>query len=201
MNRNRNNRISEIRSGGKLEVEEISIVPKESGLTAKQLVFVETYIQTLNAVKSAETAGYSSPKMASGMIMSSENVKREIDKRLRARLKPAMVTLCAIEEIAEGLDESVFDVVDGEPIINWEEVKKQGKLHLIEGITFNKTGKAIVKMMSKQDAMLLLARYHDLINEGSSTTINSSAPVQINFLEDIRRQNTEIIDVNSTCIT
>ena len=140
------------------------------GLTHKQSMFIEKYLQCWNATQAALEAGYSQKTARS---IGSENltkpdIRKAIDDRLRGEAMSANEVLWRLGDQARGKLTDVIrtDVRGG--MLDMEALAGNG--HLVKSITWNKNG-VRVELYDAQRALELLGRYHGLFKDVSDVNI------------------------------
>lgn len=144
------------------------------GLTAKQRVFVETYLQTWNATAAARAAGYSYPNVEGPKNLVKPSIAAEIRQRLNELHMSANEALARTADIARG-DLSAWITDDGD--IDLAALKASGKGHLLkkyrvvrrmrttkDGDEFETTTTEI-ELYPADAAHDKLMRYHGLYND------------------------------------
>lgn len=145
----------------------------ESGpnLTDKQRLFVEYYIQCLNATEAARLAGYQGDDVTLASIgyenLRKPQIRAAIDQRLKEYHLSADEVLSGLSDIARS---SIADFVNPSGYIDLIEADKRGKLHMARKIKRTvrrdkdggETETIEIELYDKKDALIQLGRYHQL---------------------------------------
>lgn len=137
------------------------------GLTNKQKLFVEYYLQFLNATEAAKRAGYSDKTAYS---IGWENLRKPeiaaaIQDGLTARAMPADEVLARLAEHARGdIREFVRTNADGTP--DGFSLAADRPLHRVKKVTVTDKGWSF-EMYDAQAALSLLGKHHGLFSNDS----------------------------------
>ena len=142
-------------------------MPKEKQkprrLTGKQKVFVEVYLETLNATEATRRAGYKGNGKTLRSIgsenLTKPNIKWHIEQRVKDRVMAADEVLDRIGAQARGnigLFVQDYGGIDPKKVIEFG--------HLVESYSVTKNGISI-KMHNSQRALELLGKYHQLFTD------------------------------------
>ena len=137
------------------------------GLTKKQKMFVENYLQCWNATEAAKRAGYSE---RTAYAIGHELLKKlEVSSEIKARIdEKVMKTDQILSEVSDiaGLDISDFVEVFGVGAVKWdfEKAQKAGKMHLIKTITPTREGLK-VEFHDKLKAIELIGKHAGVFDE------------------------------------
>jgi phage terminase small subunit len=143
------------------------------GLTKKQKVFVEEYLQSWNATESAIRAGYSKK---SAYSIGSENLKKpviaeEIQSRLDAMVMSADETLVSLSKIARGDMSDFLSLDSNEHLLDFKQAQRRGSITLIKKFKIGKHGIEF-ELYDKQAALNTLAKHHGLLKERIEIDVN-----------------------------
>lgn len=144
-----------------------------SKLTDKQQAFINHYLQCWNATEAAINAGYSE---RSAQQIGHENLtKPVIQEQIRLRLDEMKMSadeaLVGLSDIARGNLADFINIQAGLPVIDFENAKNNGKLHLLKKITYGK-GSISFELYDKQSALNTIAKHHGLLNDKIEIDIN-----------------------------
>lgn len=136
-------------------------------LTDKQKLFVEYYLQTWNATKAAELAGYSGTYATLRSIgsenLTKPNIKAAIDKRMAKIQMSTDEVLFRLSQQARGSIGEFITIKEGEGFeIDLEKVKEFG--HLVRRIRETRYGFEI-ELHDSQDALTLIGKHLKLFTE------------------------------------
>ena len=159
----------------------------ERKLTLKQRLFVDHYLTCWNATKAAKLAGYS--KKTAGSQGHRLLKKAEIQSFIKIRMEEIkMGANEVLLRLADHARASMGDLVtidsSGEPIIDLSTAKEDGKLHLINKITYDKDGNLrSISLHDSQTALVHLGRVHGLFLDRSDLTSDGS-PITFKVIYD-----------------
>jgi len=151
-------------------------------LSTKRRVFVEYYLRDFNATKAAKLAGYSerSADVIGHELLGIPEIRRAIDERLSELRMGTDEVLSRLAEQARGGAQYLIEVRDGVPIMNWERLQAEGKLHLIKKITFGADGRPQqVEFYDAQQALSLLSRTLGLFVDRSEVSGPGGGALQV----------------------
>lgn len=159
------------------------------GLSAKQQLFVESYLTCLNATQAALRAGYSRRSAAS---IGSENlikpeIRAAVDARLREAALEADQVLALLTDQALG---SLDDFIDSEGAIDLKKARRQGRMHLLKEYSSETTvissagsetvtTRLTIKLHDPQAAAVQLGRYHRLFTDNKAV----SGDLRVNWID------------------
>ena len=153
------------------------------GLTIKQFLFAEGYLETLNATEAARRAGYKgNDNVLAGVghdNLRKPKIRTYIDERLKEKVMSAEEALTLLSQQAKGVDVTQFvemrefyerddqgDLVlaDERLHIDLDKIREMGLGHLIKGIS-QTSGGIRVQWVDPQKALELMGRYHKLFTD------------------------------------
>lgn len=139
-------------------------------LTLRQQKFVEAYLKNNgNGVAAAREAGYAGEPNVLAVQASTNLTLPKIQSAIRQRLRES--TISAEEVLKRLSDQATFSIEDfydfgaGLPFLNLEKARERGKLHLLKGIEYSTTGKAVLKFHDSQTALVHLGRHYKLFTD------------------------------------
>ena len=139
-------------------------------LTGKQKVFVEAYLETLNATEAARRAGYratyESLRRIGSQNLTKPKIRKEIDSRLNEMVMSADEVLSRLSQQASA-EYSEFMTKYG--TLDLSKLIAEGKGHLIKRIKKDATG-IDIWFYDSQKALELLGKYHSLFTEKQEHT-------------------------------
>lgn len=136
------------------------------GLTAKQKLFIEHYLDCLNATRAAELAGYKGSYSTLAAIGSQNlrklNIMEEIKAGLEEKAMPREEVLARLSEMARA-DLSDFVLEDDEGYaLDWNMVRRRG--YLIKSIT--RTTKGIrLELHDSSSALVQIGRVYAMFTD------------------------------------
>lgn len=168
--------------GAEISTEKIiSVVSASDGqaesvlrFTDKEALFIEYYLQCLNATEAARLAGYRGTDASLATIgwrlLRKVEIRAEIDRRLKERHLSADEVLAGLADIASM---TMADFIDPETgYLDLERANLRGKMHLIKKhkrtIRRDKLGETEtfeIELYDKQAAYNQLGRYHQLFTD------------------------------------
>lgn len=136
-----------------------------NSLTAKQALFVEHYLQCLNATEAARLAGYEGNDNTLGSVgwenLQKPAIASRISRRLQETAMSANEVLARLAEIARG-EYSKYITANGG--VDFGKLVVDGKVHLIKSIRDTAHGKSI-EFCDMQKALVDLGRHHQLFTD------------------------------------
>ena len=155
-----------------------------NNLTRKQSLFVDFYIQTLNATESARLAQYANPNKSGPRLLQTPSVEAEIESRLAKHHASAEEVLAVLSNHMRGSLGDFISVNEytGEVELDLTRAQAEGKLGLLkrisgqkktgitknggewESFTFN------VELYDAQQAAVHLGKYHKLFTDKTELT-------------------------------
>ncbi|OGF05245.1 MAG: hypothetical protein A2W00_04670 [Candidatus Eisenbacteria bacterium RBG_16_71_46] len=125
-----------------------------------------------NATEAARIAGYKDPEQAGYENKRKQEIRAAIERRLDATAMSAEEVLSRLADQARGIGDylsyAVLDTVYG-PMrmmdLDWEALKRDGKLHLVKGWEYDKKGSLSILFTDPQAALVQLGRHHKLFTD------------------------------------
>lgn len=145
------------------------------GLTAKQALFVEHYLDCLNATEAARRAGYAEPRQQGSRLLTNVNVAAAVSAGLATKAMPVDEVLARLSAIGRADIRDLFafaekDVVNeaGEVVVSEGSMTglnlhRNAPLYLIKSITPTRYGTKI-ELHDQKSALDTLARAHGILN-------------------------------------
>lgn len=140
------------------------------GLTDRQHLWIESYLQTWNATESARRAGYRDPEVTGWRLKQNAVIRAAIEKRLAEYKLSTDEVLARLSDQAQGSMEhfigEVFVTEDGISIaqIDLQRAKQAGKLHLVKRLSITDKG-ATIELYDAMKALELLGKHYELFSE------------------------------------
>jgi len=117
------------------------------GLTIKQKLFIECYLQTRNGFQSAKLAGYAGDdhtlRVVASQNLAKPSIRAEIDRRLEPFILSANQVLAGLSGIA---DIDIADVFEPDGSFDLAKAKARGVSRYIKSITRDKDTLAVTKV-------------------------------------------------------
>ena len=126
-----------------------------NSLSFKQRRFVEAYLQTWNATKAAEIAGYKFPNKQGPQLLVNLGIKSVIDVRMRETSMQVNEVLKRLTQQASN-EASAYIQQDGS--VDLAGLIADGKSHLIKGIKYDRRGNVVVEFYDAQAALALVGK-------------------------------------------
>jgi phage terminase small subunit len=159
----------------------------ENGLTLQQWKFIDAYLNEAggNATRAARIAGYGSTYASSSVaghsLVNHPKIARLIKEQLEHHGMSATQTVYNLAQLANvsvgdffKLNEDGSIVVkNGQPVIDFNRAKQEGRLHLVQEITLNADGSIKIKLPNKLEANIAFLKYHGLLRDQIDVTIKS----------------------------
>ena len=165
-------------------------------LNWRHQMFIERYLTHFDQYKAYEEAGWKSDnidsmKMRAARILRDPLVRKAITLRFDVHRMTAEETLVRLAEQARGEGAAYLDERGR---LDFEKLKKDGKLHLVESVKQTKYGLE-VKFYNAQRALELMGKVHSLF--GDKTDVQRDVTVHVVYGEggQPRGGDEEIIDV------
>jgi phage terminase small subunit len=159
-------------------------------LTGKQRVFIEAYLDCLNATEAASRAGYAKPRQQGSRLLTNVDIRAAVDEGLSARAMGRTEVLTRLAEMARAdmrdfVETEDTEEGDGTPRLV---VRKSTPLHLIKEMEVTRTTrrssdgeyllydtKIKIKLHDAKAALDTLARVYRLVSDGDSATLSVTA--------------------------
>ena len=171
-------------------------------LTAGEQAFVEHYLITFNAAKSALRAGFCeqnpvNSKIIGWEMLSKPYIKRAIDNRIASVCMDANEVLGRLAAIARG---DIMDFMSKDTNGNWffdfDKAETSGSSFLIKSITPTREGPK-VELYSALEALDRIAKHLNILKQ-PETEINVSLTAWAQFVQTAKSQSG--IDLNATFV-
>ena len=165
-----------------------------NNLTRKQSLFVDFYIQTLNATESARLAQYANPNKSGPRLLQTPSVEAEIESRLAKHHASAEEVLAVLSNHMRGSLGDFIDIDDetGSAKLALAEAKAQGKLGLLKKFkVYRESGtskdgepwekeRQEIELHDPQSAAVHLGKYHKLFTDKTELTGKDGESLQPN---------------------
>lgn len=165
-----------------------------NNLTRKQSLFVDFYIQTLNATESARLAQYANPNKSGPRLLQTPSVEAEIESRLAKHHASAEEVLAVLSNHMRGSLGDFLDIDDetGSAKLALAEAKAQGKLGLLKKFkVYRESGtskdgepwekeRQEIELHDPQSAAVHLGKYHKLFTDKTELTGKDGESLQPN---------------------
>jgi len=162
-------------------------------ISAKQQVFIDEYLITLNASEAARRAGYNGKSNVVGpRLLADVSIGTEIDRRLKEKHLNADAVLARVSELANS---DIVTFAKVRRISDLEKDEYKGKTHVIKkfkseittlpnGIELEKVELELYGADASLDKMM---RYHGLYNDKVDVTWRDKLPPNIDANEVIQQ--------------
>jgi phage terminase small subunit len=170
--------------------------PTPSKLTAKQRVFVDAYLDCLNATEAARRAGYKQPMQQGWRLLRNVEIATIVEAGLAEKAMGRTEVLTRLAEMARS-DMREFIAFHAETGETWIDVSPEKPLHLIKEIEITKTTKGGVgedevlldtkikiKLYDAKSALDTLARHHRIVSGDQPGAVLSITPEQLAQMTD-----------------
>ena len=168
------------------------------GITNKQRVFIEGYLQCWNAAEAARRAGYSerTARIQASRLLSKANIQEEIQSRISEKAMSADEVLLRLGDMARGDMGEFMDIESMSFNLALEKAKELGKTHLIKRvkqrtiITQKKDGDEEenhyieLELHDSQSALVHLGKYHKLFTDKTEITGKDGEAIRVTLIED-----------------
>lgn len=161
------------------EIKDPALIP----LTDQQQVFCEHYIMCWNGTKAAIRAGYSesSARQQASVLLTKPNIRAYVEKALS---EAAMGRHEVIARLTEQARADIRDVVDYEGAFDFAKAEANGAISLVTELEQKEFGTK-VKMVSSQQALSILARFHGLLTDRTVIEGDPDKPVAVKVLQGV----------------
>jgi hypothetical protein len=142
------------------------------GLTIKQQLFVEHYLQTRSGFRAAKLAGYAGVdytlRQVAAENLAKPAIRAEIDRRLKPLIHSSTRVLAGLAAIADADSQDVFED-DGS--FDFSKAKERGITRLIKSLAYDKdTGKITkVELHNAHEGLRDLGKFHKIFVERVET--------------------------------
>lgn len=164
--------------------------------TDRQRMFVDAYTEYgsrsfLNGAEAARRAGYA-PKAARQIAyaeLTKAYIRAEIDRRLNQFSLGSAEVLARLAEHARN-QAGAYVIIgkNNKPAINVAAMIRDGKQHLIKGISYTRSGDVVVETYDAQAALVHLGRYHKLFAERVEHAGTGGGPIQVEDINETREK-------------
>lgn len=165
-------------------------------LTARQRVFVEAYLDCLNATEAARRAGYAEPRRQGSRLLTNVDIRTAVDDGLTRRAMSKYEVLGRLAEMGRS-DMREFIKFHEETGEVWLDVSPDKPLHLIKEIEITKTTKGgigedevlldtkiKIKLYDAKSALDTLARHHRIVSSDQPGAVLTITPEQLAQMTD-----------------
>lgn len=150
---------------------------KSQQLTIKQKIFVEHYLATRDRVESARVAGfkgdYATLRVTACRLLTNDNIRKEIDRRLKPFIMTANQVLSGLSEIAEN---DIAQVFESDGSFDLAKAKERGVSKFIKSIKRDKDTGAVtgVEVYSAHEAYRDMGKFYSLFPTQVRVTIDEA---------------------------
>jgi phage terminase small subunit len=143
----------------------------DDGCTDKQRAFTEFYLGVahFNGTEAAKRAGYSGNRVTLASVGYENLRKPQIAKIVQTRMRELAMgpdeVLALLTEQARNEASKYVRVRKGQPGVDVAAMIRDGKQHLIKGITYTRTGQVVVEIYDAQAAQVHIGRHHGLFKD------------------------------------
>lgn len=165
-------------------------------LTARQRVFVEAYLDCLNATEAARRAQYKKPMQEGWRLLRNAEIAAAVEAGLSSKAMGSSEVLTRLAEMARS-DMREFIKFHEETGEVWLDVSPEKPLHLIKEIEITKTTKGgigedeilldtkiKIKLYDAKSALDTLARHHRIVSSDQPGAVLSITPEQLAQMTD-----------------
>ena len=143
----------------------------------KRKLFIEAYLDCLNATEAARRAGYAKPGQEGHRLLKNAEIRALVQEGMKVRAMPADEVLARLSAIASADIRELFDFDDAGNMKKFK-LTRDAPLHLIKSIT--PTAKGLkVELHDAKAALDTLAKHHGLlVDRQESGPPGTFAPVR-----------------------
>lgn len=165
------------------------------GLTARQRVFVEAYLDCLNATEAARRAGYKQPMQQGWRLLRNVEIATVVEAGLASKAMSRTEVLSRLAEMARSDMREFIQFHEGTET-PWVDLSPDKPLHLIKEIEITKTTrngegddtlydtKVKIKLYDAKSALDTLARHHRIVGSEQPGAVLALTPEQLAALSD-----------------
>ena len=135
------------------------------GLTDKQRAWCEHYVTCWNATEAARRAHYKSAEQSGYVNSKKVECRTYIDQRLKEITLGANEVLALLSAEAHNEASRYVVVQRGRAGVDVAAIIRDGKQHLIKGITYTRSGEPVIEFYDALAAQVHLGRYHKLFTD------------------------------------
>lgn len=158
----------------------------DKGLTNKQKAFIEHYLESWNATRAAEKAGYGGDDnalaAAGSRLLRNVKIRSRIQERLNTKAMSADEVLARLSEHARG---DIGDLLRPSGIIDLEGAKERGLTHMIKSLNWTQHGLK-VELYDAQAALVHLGKAHGLFVDRTRHEGADGGPLVVTYVNDWR---------------
>lgn len=140
-----------------------------NGLTNKQKVFVEKYLECWNATEAARQAGYALPYRSGYENLIKPHVQEHIQQRLLGHMMDADEAMTRLSEQGRGDIAAFLNCIGEDGQLDLSKVRESGKTHLIKSISWTRYGPRL-ELYDAQKALELIGKAHGTFKESQDHT-------------------------------
>lgn len=146
----------------------------------KRKLFIEAYLDCLNATEAARRAGYATPMQEGHRLLRIDEIKEAVREGMQARAMPADEVLARLTAIASADIRDLFDF-DADGNMKKLKLTRDAPLYMIKSLV--PTAKGLkVELHDAQAALNTLAKHHGLLHD---TNINLTlTPDELRSMSD-----------------
>lgn len=162
-------------------------------LTDKRKVFVEAYLDCLNATEAARRAGYAKPMQEGHRLLRIAEIAEAVQVGMKARTMPKDEVLARLSAVAQSDLRDLFDFDEKTGKMTKLRLTRDAPLHLIKSITPTKQGLK-VETHDPLRALELLGKFHALWTDRVKLDITPERAEQMTLEEldaEIKRRGLE----------
>ena len=152
-------------------------------LTDQQQMFCEHYMMCWNGTKAATLAGYSesTARQQASQLLTKLNIRAYVETALA---EAAMGRHEVIARLTEQARADIRDVLDSKGAFDFAKAEENGAIALVSEVEQKEFG-AKVKMVSSQQALTTLARFHGLLTDRTVLQGDGDKPVAVKILREV----------------
>lgn len=180
-------------------------------LSVKQQLFVDSYLATFNATKSALAAGYSDKTAYSqgARLLKNAEIAAAISERLTETAMSADEVLMRLADQARG---DLGDFLDDDGLFDMDKVRQAKKTGLIKKFKTKRTVRTIAEqeiestevefeLYDAQSALVHIGKYHALWTEKQELTGKGGGPIEQTVKHDISKLSVDELKAMRDMVT
>lgn len=171
------------------------LTPQPAKLNARQRMFVEHYLDCLNATEAARRAGYAKPMQQGWRLLRNVEIAGAVEAGLVEKAMGRTEVLTRLAEMARS-DMREFIQFNEETGDTWLDVSDEKPLHLIKKLEITKTTrngegdeflidtKIKIELYDAKSALDTLARHHRIVAGDAPGAVLTVTPEQLAAMSD-----------------
>ncbi len=164
-------------------------------LTAKRRIFIDAYLKCWNATEAARQAGYTYPDRQGPRLLGFVGVREIIAERLAANALDADEVLSRLGEQGRGGWSEYIRIRPDthEPWLDIDQMREDGKLHLIKGFTVSDKGSVKIDGYDSQSALVHIGKHLGMFKTQVEHSGPGGGPIPLEFTQLAKMTDDELL--------